>query len=62
LVEILPGKGIQYVRSSGTCAKMTKLDKTLYTGLLRLPSGVRKVFSAFSIASLGHNALREKKL
>jgi ribosomal protein L2 len=62
LIEILPGKGIQYVRSPGTSAKMTRLSKKLTTGLLTLPSGVRKIFSIFSISSLGSNVLSDNKL
>jgi ribosomal protein L2 len=62
LVEILPGKGIQYVRSPGTSAKITRLSKKLGTGLLTLPSGVRKIFSIFSISSLGSNVLSDSKL
>ena len=62
LIEILPGKGVQYVRSPGTSAKMTRLSKNLNTGLLTLPSGVRKIFSIFSISSLGANALSDNKL
>lgn len=61
LLELVPGKGIQYVRSPGTSAKMPKKDWKLNTGLLRLPSGVRKIFSTFSIASLGKVALPENK-
>lgn len=61
LLELLPGRGIQYVRSSGSSAKMIKYDWKLNTGLVKLPSGVRKVFSSFSLASLGSVALVEKK-
>jgi ribosomal protein L2 len=62
LLEIAPGKGTQYVRSPGTSAKMTRLSKKLGTSLLTLPSGVRKIFSAFSLSSLGSNALKENNL
>ena len=61
LLELTPGKGIQYVRSPGTSAKMSKRDWKLNIGLLKLPSGVKKVFSTFSLASLGSVALPEKK-
>jgi len=61
-VEILPGKGMQYARSPGTCAKMTRLNCVINTSLLTLPSGVRKIFSAFSIASLGSNAITDNRL
>jgi len=62
LIELTPGKGVQYVRSSGTSAKMSKRDWRLNIGLLKLPSGVKKVFSTFSLASLGSVALPEKKM
>ena len=62
LLEILPGKGIQYVRSSGTSASIIKIDTHLNTSLIKLPSGVRKVFSTFSLASLGAVSLIENKL
>lgn len=61
LLELTPGKGIQYVRSPGTSAKMSKRDWKLNIGLLKLPSGVKKIFSTFSLASLGSVALPEKK-
>lgn len=62
LLEILPGRGIQYVRSPGTSARMTRVNRQLNTGLVTLPSGVKKIFSIFSIASLGSNLLPESKL
>lgn len=62
LLEIIPGKGIQYVRSSGTQASTIKIDTHLNTSLIKLPSGVRKVFSTFSLASLGQVSLNDNKL
>ena len=62
LLEILPGKGIQYVRSPGTFAKITRVNRHLNTGLLTLPSGVKKIFSTFSISSPGTNTLSDSKL
>ena len=62
LLEILPGKGIQYVRSPGTFAKMTRINKKLNTSLITLPSGVKKIFSTFSISSPGSNTLSDSKL
>mgnify|MGYP003843831109 CR=1 FL=1 len=61
LVELYPGSGIQYVRSAGTSARLTKIDLTNHTGVLRLPSGVRKSFSLYSLASVGPVALKIKK-
>jgi hypothetical protein len=61
LLELLPNSGIKYVRSPGTSAIITKLDRDLSTALVRLPSGVRKVFSLFSIGSVGVNLFPENK-
>jgi ribosomal protein L2 len=52
-LEIKEGKKAQYVRSSGTKAKIIKFDKDKRTVLLELPSKVRKLFSYFSFALLG---------
>lgn len=62
LVELYPGSGIQYVRSAGTSARLTKIDVNSHTAVLQLPSGVRKSFSLYSIASVGPVALKIKKL
>jgi ribosomal protein L2 len=62
LLELLPLKGIQYVRSSGSSAVILKSNTKSNTALIKLPSGVKKVFSLFSLASLGSVALGEKKL
>jgi len=59
---LYPGSGIQYVRSSGTFARLVKVDTQLHTAVLQLPSGVRKTFSIYSIASLGAVALKNKNL
>ena len=62
LVELYPGSGIQYVRSSGTCARYIKTDYKTHTAVLQLPSGVRKSFSLYSLASLGSVSLKSKRL
>lgn len=62
LVELYPGSGIQYVRSAGTFARLIKTDIQTHTAVLRLPSGVRKTFSLYSIASLGVVSLKDKRL
>jgi ribosomal protein L2 len=59
---LYPGSGIQYVRSAGTSARLTKIDVNNHTAVLQLPSGVRKSFSLYSIASVGPVALKIKKL
>jgi ribosomal protein L2 len=62
LLELYPHLGIQYVRSAGTSAKLIKFDMQLHTALLQLPSGVRKTFSVYALASLGAVALNNKRL
>jgi large subunit ribosomal protein L2 len=61
LVELYPGAGIQYVRSAGTSARLTKIDVNTHTAVLQLPSGVRKSFSLYSLASIGSSALKIKR-
>ena len=61
LLEILPGKGIQYARSTGTSARIVKMDSRVSTSLVKLPSGVKKVFSTYSIGSVGSVSLPENK-
>lgn len=62
LLELYPGAGIQYARSSGVVAKLIKLDLNLHTAVVQLPSGVRKVFSVYSLASPGPVSLKDKRL
>ena len=61
LLELIPLKGIQYARSTGTSAIILKMDSRLNTSLIKLPSGVKKVFSTFSLGSLGSVALSDNK-
>lgn len=61
LVEILPTRGVQYIRSAGSCGKMIKKDWWTYRSLIKLPSGVRKIFSIYSIGSHGRVSLPAKK-
>lgn len=53
LLELKPGGGIKFARSPGVFATMSKLDVTTYIAFIKLPSGVRKIFSGFSIGSPG---------
>ena len=62
LLELFPGAGIKYVRSSGSVAKLIKVDLNAHTAVVQLPSGVRKVFSVYSLASQGQVSLKDKKL
>ena len=61
LLELKPYRGVQYARSAGTHSTILKMDTRTGTGLVKLPSKVKKVFSIFSIASLGNVALKENK-
>lgn len=60
-LELVPGKGVQYVRSAGSSARITKIDRGGHTALVRLPSGVRKFFSLYGLSMEGGNALRAKQ-
>jgi large subunit ribosomal protein L2 len=62
LVELYPSKGIQYIRAPGSKAKILKMDTRTSTAVIKLPSGVKKIFSIYSLASLGQVLLSEKKL
>jgi large subunit ribosomal protein L2 len=57
LLELLPNRGIQYARSTGVKAVITKIDTRTSISLVKLPSGVRKVFSIYSVGSPGTVAL-----
>lgn len=61
-VEAVPGLGIQYVRSSGSFGKITSKNETTNSAILKLPSGVRKIVSTFSVIMLGSVSLKNKNL
>jgi len=61
LIELLPYKGVQYIRSTGVFGIVLKMDLRIHTALIKLPSGVRKIFSVHSIGSVGRVALPAKK-
>ena len=61
LLEIRPGKGIQYARAPGTKAVLVKMDSRISTSLVKLPSGVKKIFSTYGLGSLGSVALSDGK-
>lgn len=61
LLELYPGKGVQYIRSAGSKGKLVKFDYEKHVVLIQLPSGVRKFFSTYSLASLGGVAFPQKK-
>lgn len=62
LIELYPGKTVEYVRSPGSKSVMLKMDTRTNTAVIKLPSGVKKVFSIYSIASLGNVLFSNKKL
>jgi ribosomal protein L2 len=61
LLEVIPGMGSQYVRSVGVKGKMTRMEFNRNTALVILPSGVRKIFSIFSLGSIGPVPLTDGK-
>jgi large subunit ribosomal protein L2 len=61
LIELYPGLGIQYIRSSGCFGKLIKFDFEKHVALIELPSGVSKNFSIYSLSSIGGVSLPEKK-
>jgi ribosomal protein L2 len=61
LLELLPGNGIQYTRSTGSKATIVKIDTRTGVGVVKLSSGVRKVLSIYSVGSPGTVALFENR-
>lgn len=61
LIELTPGRGLQYAKSVGVKSVILKMDSRVSTSLIRLPSGVKKTFSIFSSISLGTVALSDAK-
>ena len=60
-LEIIPGKGAQYSRSSGTKSRIIKFDKENHSVLVKLSSGVKKIFSYYSFVLLGQLSLQDNK-
>jgi ribosomal protein L2 len=58
-LELLPGKGSQYTRSSGTKSRIIKFDPSNHSVLVQLSSGVKKIFSYYSFVMFGRIALIE---
>lgn len=61
LLEVVPGFGVQYARATGCSAKIVKMDSRVSTSLVKLPSGVKKVFSTYGLGSEGPVALVDNK-
>lgn len=60
-LELIPNKGAQYSRSSGTSSRIIKFEKNTHSALIQLPSGFKKSFSYYSFVLLGRIALFENK-
>ena len=56
-LEITPYNNFTVSRSPGTFSKLIKIDPRTSLSLVKLPSGVKKVVSIFSVGSLGKSAL-----
>jgi len=62
LLELVPGKGAQYARSPGTKAFLVKVNMLTHTATIRLPSGVKKIFSIYALVMIGAVALKNNNL
>ena len=60
-VELYPSKGAEYMRSPGSKAKILAFDKTRHSCLLKLPSGIKKIFSFYSFSFLGAISISNHK-
>ena len=61
MLELIPGKGIQYAVSSGCFAKIINFNYKQHVALLSLPSGVKKLFSVYSVVLNRPIALKRKR-
>lgn len=59
VLELLPGFGAQYTRSSGTKSRIIKFDPISHSVLIKLSSGVKKIFSYYSFVMFGQLSLQE---
>lgn len=59
VLELLPGLGSQYTRSPGTKSRIIKFDLSNHSVLIKLSSGVKKIFSYYSFVMLGRLSLEE---
>jgi len=60
-LELIPGAGAKYSRSTGTKAKVIKFDGETHSVLVQLPSKIKKIFSYYSFVLTGPLALPENK-
>jgi len=61
-LEIYPPKGVQYSTAPGSKSFITKVNIKMNFVLIKLPSGVHKIFSTFSTGCLGQTSISFKKL
>jgi len=61
LIELYPLKGVQYTRSAGSKSIILKMDTRTGYSLVKLSSGLKKIFSIFSLAAPGHVAFSFNK-
>ncbi len=61
-LELTPGSGSKYAKSSGVKAKIIKFDHETHSVFIQLPSGVKKIFSFYSFVMIGRiaNVLHNK--
>ena len=57
----LPNKKIQYIKSSGSFGVLIHLNMLNHTGVVKLPSGIKKIFSIYTLVTLGPVGLEDKK-
>ena len=61
LVEQTPLSNVKYIRSPGVKGKIIKMDSRTSLSTIKLPSGKTKIFSSYSIGSVGNVFLTENK-
>lgn len=60
-LEIYPKRGVQYVRSTGVGSKIISFDRLNHSCLIKLPSGIKKIFSIYSFCFNGKIALPDNR-
>lgn len=60
-IELSPLKRAQYCLSAGTQSRLLTVDKLSSSGLIQLPSKVKKIISIYSSVLIGRIALSQKK-
>jgi len=57
----LPNRPIKYIKSSGSLGILIKFNMLNHTAVVKLPSGVKKIFSIYTIVTIGAVSLSIKK-